>query len=423
MKYQIYAKLLLCFALVLFYGVTVDAQEKTRSPEWQQTNTVDLSAFQFVTNEVTINSEVPAVVEVPINGTLFKNKTAVAVRSDGTIEPTYYKTYKTYPIESLTAEADVYGSPYIISDVVDRNTLTFVELPFAEGDNNVHTLLIQTVSGAPVTSTDLTIRLPENVVLPDYVAIWTLPNSADKENRSVLVAKRPLTRNTVSFPEVTANAFVVEFTVSQPLRIAELELEQRSEAIKSDVVRFLAQPDMGYVIYVDPDRAYGSLHNGGIALQRDAGVLSLNAVDVVRNQMYVQVDSDKDGVPDRVDNCPKKDNTDQKDVDRNGVGDVCDDFDRDGVFNSEDNCPDTPNRDQRDTDGDGEGDMCDSKENRLTEQSPWIPWVGMGLAVVVLLGLMVMSVRVKPVGVKESGDGKEDQGSEPVPQPENKEQK
>jgi hypothetical protein len=61
-------------------------------------------------------------------------------------------------------------------------------------------------------------------------------------------------------------------------------------------------------------------------------------------------DSDRDGVPDRCDNCPKKGNPDQQDTDGDGVGDVCD------------NCPKIPNAGQEDFDGDGKGDACDPIE-------------------------------------------------------------
>lgn len=58
------------------------------------------------------------------------------------------------------------------------------------------------------------------------------------------------------------------------------------------------------------------------------------------------VDTDRDGIPDVRDNCPKVANPDQKDSDGDGVGDACD------------NCPFTANPDQKDSDGNGVGDAC-----------------------------------------------------------------
>jgi hypothetical protein len=83
--------------------------------------------------------------------------------------------------------------------------------------------------------------------------------------------------------------------------------------------------------------------------------------------------------------------------DGNGRGDVCDDFDQDGIVNSKDNCPNNPNVNQGDTDSDKIGDVCDDEESRITEKYGWIPWVGMGLAGIVLLGLFISVAKsIKP---------------------------
>lgn len=72
------------------------------------------------------------------------------------------------------------------------------------------------------------------------------------------------------------------------------------------------------------------------------------------------IDSDGDGVPDTVDNCPSTPNPEQADNDADGVGDVCDpDDDNDGVADQTDNCPINANADQLDKDFDGLGDACD----------------------------------------------------------------
>lgn len=76
-------------------------------------------------------------------------------------------------------------------------------------------------------------------------------------------------------------------------------------------------------------------------------------------------DRDRDYIPDRVDNCPDVHNTNQRDSNRDGIGDACTnspsvlaDTDRDGVPDESDNCPLVRNANQRDRDRDGIGDAC-----------------------------------------------------------------
>jgi hypothetical protein len=95
-------------------------------------------------------------------------------------------------------------------------------------------------------------------------------------------------------------------------------------------------------------------------------------------------DLDGDGHPAACDNCPEVANPDQRDGDRDGVGDVCDlcpedggdDADADGVCASQDNCPEIANPDQRDSDRDGAGDVCfrPSSCGDLAEDNLLLTW-------------------------------------------------
>lgn len=71
-------------------------------------------------------------------------------------------------------------------------------------------------------------------------------------------------------------------------------------------------------------------------------------------------DDDNDHVTDVIDNCPLVENRNQENNDNDSAGDACDpDDDNDGVTDEEDNCPFIANADQVDSDNDGIGDVCD----------------------------------------------------------------
>ncbi|MFQ5671164.1 MAG: thrombospondin type 3 repeat-containing protein, partial [Acidobacteriota bacterium] len=75
------------------------------------------------------------------------------------------------------------------------------------------------------------------------------------------------------------------------------------------------------------------------------------------------VDTDADTICDAVDNCPDVANPGQVDTDGNGIGDACSqDDDGDGFLDTVDNCPLIAN-DQTDTDSDGAGNACDTDDD------------------------------------------------------------
>lgn len=121
----------------------------------------------------------------------------------------------------------------------------------------------------------------------------------------------------------------------------------------------------------------------GLQLNTDGDVFNLN--DPTTGGDACDPDDDNDGILDDGgaqrciggntvrcdDNCITFQNADQADVNRNGIGNVCeDDADGDTILNAVDNCPFVSNRDQLNTDrnpgfgaGDDLGDVCDTDDD------------------------------------------------------------
>lgn len=389
------------FASFLLFAGLVQAQEKSPAPlEWQEQQKVDVSAFRYEMAVPTPDVLVPTVVEMDVTGSSFRTKQAVVQTSRGVFEPVYYKIYRANPAIPLKIMATVSSKAMAVSDVTtrltDRESKSTADYQYIEGETNTVTFTISSRSGKPITSSAIQIQLAPNVVLPKYVTVSAIVENAGIATEEILVARTLMQGTTVRYPETVAQTFIVTYEYIQPLRVTELVLEQKTETLQSDAVRFLAKPGESYTVYIDPDRSFGTLSTGGVSLTSDTGVVKIGTGQLEENKLFRPADTDGDGVYDIDDNCVKVFNPDQEDLDGNGQGDVCDDFDRDGIITTEDNCPLDPNSNQRDTDGDGTGDACDFEEDRLTERSPWIPWVGMGIAGAVLVGLLLMSTGMKP---------------------------
>lgn len=346
-----------------------------------------LEAFTHVKALAPVNVTVPSVVEVPLGSDVSgKNTFAVYEESSNRFIPYHIEeTYVKNP-----ARVDAYSgnvNDYMLTDGVLDNGIDYF---LTETQTSVATIVLTT--DVPIESSSFILELDQYVALPTQVSLTARVDGIDR----MIVAPLQPASKIVTFPKTTSDRWTITLGYSQPLRINEVRLiEDAVEQNATRGIRFLAQPLSSYRIYHNPDRMVSiqTIERGN--LRDDTNVLSLPEIPSTYNQMYRQADIDGDGVVDLRDNCVQIVNADQIDVDRNGRGDVCDDYDRDGVIQLNDNCPNHANREQTDTDGDGIGDICDEEESRFTEKYPWVPWAGMGIAALVL-GVLFLLVASAP---------------------------
>ncbi len=390
MKFK-YLFLLAIIFVAFGFSLSLNAQ---MSPQDSISSIISAYRSYKEIEDVSINN--PTVVEVPFDVDFIERfNFAVLDENTNSFQPYFFKQ------EVLINEipVSVNTSPRVASanKMIDENTRTYADFPLPENTQGKVQIVLS--GSSPITSSALTVLLDNNVALPTSVEIRALVGSQNK----IIVARKKMNQQTIYFPQTTSKRWTVTFYFGQPLRISELKLRQ-DNVTKSSVnaVRFLAYPNHSYRIYFDPDRLVSvpTIAGGNLANVEDVKVISVS--EIKDNSDYVIADTDNDGVPDIYDNCVSISNPDQEDTNDNGVGDLCEDWDLDGVINVNDNCPEKYNPSQKDTDGDGAGDKCDDEDSRITERYPWIPWIGIGAAALVLVILFALTA--KSIGTKEEKD-------------------
>ncbi len=354
-----------------------------------QRNESFLSAFRSMKLIVFNQVSIPTIVEFPVT-TQEVGQQPFVLYEVGSAKPVHYlvKTIEGNPPISIST-----GSATVdLSQMHDNSSSTFFERPALE---NINSSVFFYKSALPITSSSLKIILSPNAYEPESVSIY---NYIGPGNSNVVVSQVPFS-NVIYFPENTSGNWQIVFNHKQPLRIAEMELvAQNSIVERYSVLRFLAIPGESYRMYLDPDRAAAVPYAEFISLDDPvSNILRISEPQSRVNDQYRQADTDSDGIADEVDNCPSMANADQADVNKNSIGDACEDFDRDGVLNGYDNCPSNPNQNQHDADSDGYGDVCDPEESRLTERIWWLPWLGIivGFGTVMVIFRSTLSAKKK----------------------------
>lgn len=372
-------KSILIIGIILVSSRFAMAQETTETAEPEIKN--DITIFRTVYQPEVPQLTKPTVVSITFDS---EQKHDIAImESDNNWPQPWLKTQFYTEEMTVTDHSALDGEPAYLIDNLYETSAEF------NLDEDKGEAFVELESEAPITSTSLRLYLDNQVDLPEKVIVKAF---VDDTWKTVLAEKEEDLNSTfVTFPETTAQKWRVEFKHTQPLRLwGMLFSEQRDDELKKIEYRWLARPEVTYNIYTEaatvPDL---DLAEAGELKSKKIKPVPLQLGESAANPVFVEPDTDEDGVIDVKDNCVNLKNPEQVDIDKNGKGDACEDFDGDGILNAKDNCPQHPNQLQLDEDGDGIGDICDKQESRLTENLPWLPWVAMGIAAM-LIGMIVM---------------------------------
>jgi hypothetical protein len=379
-------------AFSIFFSSTAALAQsfQIKTPPLPNNNDEAIKTFRKHQDVTSVNIEVPTVVELPITDNYMERYDFMVLDTDtDQAQPYYFK--RAHESTAIPISLSSVPTTNGVYKMIDDRSNTYTDFALPEDRQGTVELIIR--SSTPISSSAITVLLASNVALPNTAELRAVVGGRN----TIVLSNQKMTSQTIRFPRTTSNEWHLTLKYGQPLRINELKLLQENpNVINTQSIRWLAQPGTDYRVYLDPDRYISVRTSEAGNLRSDQDVLFLPASLSKTNLLYKQSDIDNDGVPDILDNCVSITNKDQVDVNRNGRGDACDDFDKDGLMNNVDNCPNHPNRNQADIDSDGRGDACDQEESRITERLPWLPWMGIVFAVIVIAVLFTITAKSKP---------------------------
>ncbi len=346
----------------------------------------DLSVFRSFYRPEIPNISKPTVVSISFDNE--KEYDIAILEDENPIPQPWLKTIRFSDKVKVTNHSAINGKADYL---VDGQFETFVEFDL---DKDAGKAFFEIEADKPISSNSLNLYLSNNVDFPTSITLFAL---IDDKWKTVIAKKDKLMSSYIDFPETTAQKWRIELDHNQPLRLWGFLLNSsEGKTIKKVDYRWLARPGKQYKIYVDA-AAYPQLDlaESGELEGKKIDAINLELGTPLKNPDFREPDTDEDGIIDAKDNCLLAKNADQQDIDRNGIGDACEDFDGDGIINSKDNCPEHPNRYQADEDADGIGDACDGAESRLVENLPWLPWLALILATSLVVMILFQSVRDK----------------------------
>ena len=182
----------------------------------------DVSAFRSFKEIGEVKDiRVPTVVEVPLeHETLGRESFAVLEKETEAYQPYYLHVQTTGTPTSVIAEtAASSGAPGHLLDRNFESAVTY-DLP-VEGLGRAEIIL---KTPKPVSSNSISVILAPHVAPPVSVELRATTETGDK----VIVARKNFPGQTILFPETNASVWRLTFEYAQPLRIAEITLEQKN---------------------------------------------------------------------------------------------------------------------------------------------------------------------------------------------------
>jgi hypothetical protein len=273
-----------------------------------------------------------------------------------------------------------------INFLFDQNNDSYTEFDL-DKDNGQASFGIE--FGEAVEFEGINLVLSQGTTLPQKIEILG-QNATDK---FTILAKTDLASSGVSTPKVKVTSITINLTHNQILRISEI-LPRLTSSNKPTMNKlyFLAKPNDSYKYYTSKSE---EIFSNFKQLPTDINykIETSKLPSPISNPAFQIKDTDKDGVVDAKDNCPKVANPDQLDKDKNGIGDSCEDRDLDGIIDSKDNCPLVANPAQLNLDSDEFGDSCDNQDNRVFENNKWIVPSIVGISTLLIIGVFVWKLK------------------------------
>ncbi len=250
-------------------------------------------------------------------------------------EPVNHRWEQSY--QNMDSSLLEVGNVSDFSQGVEKNLIDgdpFTTFTFSSEDSFTHNVAFKLDQKKRISG--LKILLENNIIPPEKL---TLRGKDLRTGKWLSILKDQKYFDILQFSPVEIKEFSLSFETKWPLSIKDIFILEPIKNGEGDRLIFFGEPQKNYTLFSHSHFGQEEIHTANYHPLKINFTTPKFILPELKANSKFNPDFDGDGIMDNEDLCPRIFDSLNKDNDKNGRGDLCEDPDGDGVISSIDNCP------------------------------------------------------------------------------------